>query len=390
MVNFYKSEQLTEQSTTSTTMVDISGTSVTFTPIASDHVWMIFASGVCRSSDVSEQSMEMRLVINDVEKDLWSHQNDNANTPNGAGFLIFDRITGTVSSQTIKLQFRAITGTCYAKDLRIIAAKVPNNADFKYYNSDSITSSTGTNLSVGSLTFTPSSNGNYFIIGSIKHREYPSGSTSQAWFEGSDASLHPDAPAGTRHSCARDSWNPATYIWRENLTNTSKTFHIRFTSSESGGESSEHCYRKLIAFREDAWDDISYNLAAAQTTTTSNTFQTKNSITTSTPPGNCDHLSIQCARISGSDTAGTSQKSGELRIDGNAVVRTDHHINRNGSSDQGYHYTIGVVDVTNTDQAITYDNGFLSPNSTAVECAESAIVVLRYAIRINKSHQMLL
>lgn len=388
--NYHKIEQLTEQSTTSTTFIDISNTTLTFTPNDTSEIWMIFASGVCRSSATVEESFEMRLLIGGVEEDLWSHQNLDATSPNGGGFLVFDRITGTVSEQTVKLQFRAISGTCYADNLRIVAARVPDNADFQFYQSDGITATTGANVTIGTMSFTPSSSGNYYIIGSVKHREYPGGTTSEAWFEGADSVLHPDAATGTHHSCARDPWNPATYIWRENLAASLQTFNIRFTSSNAGVDQSEHRYRKFMAFREDAWDDADYSLSAGLSTSTSGTFATKNSVTTATPPEEREYISFQTARISGASTAGTVRKSGELRIGGSTMVQTNHRISRDGTATQGYHHTIGLADVRSESGAVTYDNGFLSPDAISVECAESAIVVLRYASTGGQTHQMML
>lgn len=377
ITNYYKAEQLIEQSTTSSGFVDVSGTTLNFTPDDTSQIWMIFASGECRASGTEERPFEMRLVVNGVEKDIWSHQNSNSTSPNGAGFFVFDRITGANTLQTIKVQFRAISGTCYADNIRVIAARVPNGADFQFYQSDGLTSTTGSNVNVGSMAFTPSSMGNYYIFGSIKHREYPGGGTSQAWFEDSVGGLHPNAPSGVHHSCARDPWNPLTSVWRQNLAASLQTYRIRFTSSDSGSNSSQHVYRKMMAFREDAWDNAYYNLSAAQSTTTASTFQTKNSITVPAPPESRDYVSFQCARISG-DNSSTAQKSGELRIGGTGMVRTNHRINRAGDASQGYHHIIGLCDARNESGSLTYANGFLSPNAITVNCAESAIVVLRY------------
>lgn len=379
MAETHKVEQLSEQSTTSSSFVDISGTTLTFTPDSTSDIWVVFASGVCRSSSTSEQSFEMRLVINGSEHDLWSHQCSSSTNPNGAGFLVFDRVTGTTALQTVKLQFRQLAGTVYASDMRVVAARMPSGADFQYYDSDGIVGTTGSSVTIGSHTFTPTSSGNYYVFGKVSHREYPGGSTSQAWFEKSGGTKHPDAPTGTYYSCARDSWNPSTCVWRESLTASSTTFNIKFTSSGTGASESEHRYRKLMMFREDAFDDAGYDLSAAQTTTTSESFQTKNSVSVPAPPGEREFLTIQTARISGNTTSSTSRKSGELRAGGSALVRTDHRISRDGSSSQGYHHTVGVADVRSETGAVTYANGYLSPSEeVTIQCAESAIVVLRY------------
>ena len=233
MPNTLKAEQLSEQSTTSGTFVDIPSTTLTFTPATTGEVWMVFATGKIRSSSSSEQTVEIRLVINGTEHDLCGHQNNNATAPNGAGFLMFDRITGVATLQTVKLQFRAITGTSYANTLRVVVAKVPSGADFQYFESNAITVSNGTDLNVGQLQFNPSADGDYVIVAKMSHREDPGGSTSQAWLEDAGATipLRPDAPAGTRHSNAREPWNPMSVVFSTPLTTAVQTFILRFTSS---------------------------------------------------------------------------------------------------------------------------------------------------------------
>lgn len=379
MANIHKIEQLTEQSTTSSTFIDVSGGSLVFTPGSTSDIWIIFATGVLRSSSTSEVAAEMQLLINGTVHDLWGHQNNNAGTPNGAGFMIFERITGTVAEQTVKVQFRAATGTTFVDDLRIVAAKIPPNADFQWFESDGIVSTTGSNVIVDQLQWTAGpTTGNYIIFGKMSHREFPSGSTSQAWLEDVGENLHPDAPSGTHHSNARDAWNPMSIGWRVNMPAALQTINLRFTSSGSGSGSSQHRYRKIMAFREDAFEAGEYSEVMSQSTTTSTSFQTKNTLVTSAPSGMRDHLCFQMARISGSNST-TGRKAGELRREGSAQIRTDHRINRDGGATQGYHHMIAVAGVETVGTSITYDNGFLSPNGITVQCAESTIIVLRYA-----------
>jgi hypothetical protein len=392
MSQVYEVEQLVEQSTTSASFVDVPGTTLNFLPSATSEIWMIFVSGVCTTSSTAEESMEIRLVINDVEVDLWSHQVVH-NAPNSAGYLIFDSITGVNTLQIVKVQYRAIAATCYVNQVRVVAALVPLNADFQFSRSDAVTSTTGANVSIGSLVFTPTSSGNYCIFGSVKHREYPSTTTSEAWFAGPGGSLHPDVATGAYHSCARASWNATTYFWREALTAVSQTTHIRFRSSGSGANASQHRYRKIMIFREDAWQLSYYNISPTLSTTTGASFVAKNSVTTGALAQAQNHLSLQCVRVSGNSTVLSKEKSAELRIGGVAKVRTDHKIDANGTASAGYHHTIGLVDTLNTLSAVTYENGILSPSGITVEGAESTILVLRYPYVVpvlTQTHQMMM
>lgn len=390
MANLFKVEQITEVSTTSSTFVDVPGTTLTFSPSHNSQTWAIFVTGKSRSTSTSERAYEIILDINGVESDIWSHQNSSSTTPNHTGFFIFDRITGTTAVQTIKLRFRTI-GTCFLSSIRIVCALIPQNSDFQYSKSAVVTNTTGSNVVIGSLTFTPSSPGDYLVFGKVSHREFPAFSTSQVQFEavGSADPLHPNAPVGVGYSMARDSWNPSTCVWLETLGSGSQTFNIRFTSSGAGTESSQHTYRKLMVFRVDAWEKFDYSYSRDQSTTTSGSFTSKNSLTTSPTTFFRNTLSIQCARISGDSTSSTAQKSGQLRIGGSIVMRTDQRISRNGSADQGYHHTIGCVNTNNTNSGVTYENGFLSPNGIRVQMAESTIVVLRYPPMKN-THQLLM
>ena len=383
MANFHQVEQLVEQSTTSTSMTDVPGASLTFTPGDTGETWLVFASGILRSSSTTERDAEIQLLVNGVVVDYWGHQNNAATTPNGAGWWTFDRITGTVAAQTVKLQFRSVNGnTTYASSMRLVVAKLPANADFRFQRSDGIVSTTGSNVQILSDTWTPGSSGNYYLFGKVSHTEDPSGSTSQAWAARS-TSLHPNAPAGTYYSCAREPWSPTCVVWRENLAASSQTLELRFTSSASGAQASEHRYRKVMAFREDAWDAAQYAESLAQSTTTSGSFQTKNSLAVDKPPTARDHLIIQSARISGNSTGTTVRKAGELREASTALVRSNHRINRNGSNTQGYHHMIGVVKAEQRAAAVTHTNGFLSPDGDTIQCAESVLVALRYPPELN-------
>jgi len=380
MIYVYKVQQTTEQSTTSTSFVTISGTTLTFTPADVGHTWIIFASGTIRSSSTNEQSMELGLYINGTQKDLCSHKVSSSSTANGAGFLFFDRITGTNSSQTIDLRFRAIAGTARAGTLRVVAAYMPDGANFQYIESLGSVQTTGYGVSIQQLTFTPSSTGEYFFMGSAKIREPPGTAGSQVSFaETNNSTYHPFSPTNVAHSNCSSSWNPATYIWRESLTGGSPvTANTYFGSSDSGANPSEHIYRKMMAFRLDAWDAVQYDFSPAQQTTTSSTYQVKNTVTVTAPPVAADYISIQICRISGDSITTTHQKSGRLLIAGTVTLTTNHTINYDNAAGTGYHHTAALVDTRNSGVSVAYQNQWRSSDATNVHVAESAIVVLRY------------
>lgn len=148
-------------------------------------------------------------------------------------------------------------------------------------------------------------------------------------------------------------------------------------ASIRGGGASRWAYRKIMAFRADAWDRVEYAESLAPEATTSTTFQLKTELVTEAPSGPSNYLVIQSERVAGiSDAA--ARKSGELRADGVPLMITSHKINRPQDEQNGYHHVAGVADLRQTAASVRYENGFSSPEGISVQAAESVIVVLRH------------
>lgn len=373
---FYKVEALAEQSTASSSFVDVPGSTLTFTATDPSEVWLVFVTGVLRSSNTSPVAAEMQLLINGGVHDVWGHQNNQATTPNGAGFLIFDRVTGVTGVQTLQPQFRAAAGTTFVGSLRVVAALLPPGADFQFAETDATLSAAGTSNLLQTLTFTPSSAGDYIILGKVSQREGLDAGRVEMFLEDDTGARHPNNPAGVGYSNARNPWQPATVAFRRSLPASSRTFRL-LGDTGGGGDTSDWSYRRIMAFRADAWEALEYSEALSNTTTALASFQLKNFLTTAAPPGPRDYLVIQQARIGGQNS-NNRRKAGELRDGGTALLRTNHIINV-GDGENGYHHCAAVVNVKRTSASVTYENGFLSPDGTIdVSCAESTIIALRY------------
>lgn len=390
MSNFYKVVSLPEQSTTSTTFVVLTGTTLTFTPTDVSEIWMIFASAQIRSSSTSEQAMLLGLFVNGVEVDLCSHRTRNNNVANrGAGIFLFHRITGTTASQTIDFRYRALTGTARSGNMDIVAALLPSGADFQYIESNTQVQTTGNNVSIQNLTFTPSSAGQYLFMGSAKIREFPNSSTAQIAFrETNGTTLHPNAPTGIRQSNSFDCWSPATYMWRETLSTTSVSANAIFISSNSGTQASQHIYRKMMAFRLDAWANVDFLYDAAQSSTI--TITPKMNLTTTWPGVPTDMLAITNCRISQDSTSTSAFSTGSLRLFGDSYNSSVFSPGANNTATSGYHNAIGRANVINLNDTNVVDVGdgftilesavFFSGNgsNTLGHCAECTIIFLRY------------
>jgi cysteine-rich repeat protein len=146
--------------------------------------------------------------------------------------------------------------------------------------------------------------------------------------------------------------------------------------SLGGGLPSQWCYRKIAAFRAEAFHAVEYAESLAPETTTSTTFQIKASLDVPAPPAPTDDIVIQAERVSGGSNA-MARRMGELRAAGVPLMVTSHKINRTSLPLDGYHHVAGLVDLRRTDAAVFYENGYASPEAITVRAAESVIIVLR-------------
>lgn len=373
--NFFKVTTAPQQTTTSATYVVLTGTTLTFTPANVSEIWMIFASGTINSSNGAQITVEIGLFINGTQKDIGGHSLT-TNVTGGPGFMFFDRITGTTALQTINLRLRSNNGsTSGASQLSVIAARVPDGSDFQYIEDLAQVQTTGTNVVIQNLTFTPSAAGEYIFLGSAKIRSVPGGTgtgLTVGFREATNAAaIH---PLFQRHTNPSDCWNPATYIWRETLPASSVTASTIF--STNSGTGSQHIYRKLMAFRVDAWGSIDFTYDSTNTLAAVSKVL-KNSLTATFPGFTSDYLSIQIAKIDLNGIGSTFRLFGYLEPFSSLNVQNSQHC---PSVNTSYEVAIGLVDARTINSGLNtllFQNHFGGTGATA-NCAESTILVLRY------------
>lgn len=240
-------EQLAAQETRSVSFVDVPGTTLRFTPSSSSEVWLVFVSGRIRSTDPSETSAEMRLLINDVEVDLFGHQT-RGSEDNWAGFLTFDHVRGTTSSQKVQPQFRAETGTTAVDSLRVIAAPLPEDADFHVSETDLPDERTGPALTLEELSFTPPAAGSYVVLGKASQSEDPGNDAVQTWLERDDGTRRPLDERGSRFTNARGAWQPMFSAMSANLDRSPTKLALRGSSAGASTDwwATAYAYRRPI------------------------------------------------------------------------------------------------------------------------------------------------
>lgn len=90
-----------------------------------------------------------------------------------------------------------------------------------------------------------------------------------------------------------------------------------------------------------------------------------------------EHLVVMSSRISG-DSSEQARRVGMCLANGQALLQTQHRINRDGSDATGYHHVAGVVDARTTGEAMLYQTAIRSPDGIGVQGAASSIEIIRF------------
>jgi uncharacterized protein DUF2341 len=171
----------------------------------------------------------------------------------------------------------------------------------------------------------------------------------------------------------------ATYDWVRvrSWVNPEPQSVVGAEESLGGGAPSQWRYRKLMAFRADAFDGVGYASRGELQTTAAAGFHSTAMVAIPAPSAATDYVIIQNQRIGG-PSSDTARKVGELRAGGRPILATSHKINKDGSAAQGYHHNAAAAHAIHTGDAFVVENGVRSPDGIDVSAADSTIIVLRY------------
>ena len=354
--------------------------SSTFTPSATDEVWLWFVTFAVRSDtaqNTNATDLLGQVTLNGATDTEIEQQNNEANR--WKILIVTGYVTGTTATQTIGLDVKSETAatTTEVKNIRIVSVLMPPDADFQAAVNDATVQTTTTWTNVGTaLSFTPSSAGDYYVIAAGQHHENPSTTVSEMRFESHDGTLWPPLDNGYYSSNHRGPWDTFFVMRKINLTAGAKTFNMQFQSSNAGASASEYKGIRLFAFRADAFEltESQEDTAAASTTNTSAAPATASTLTTTAPSGERDHLIVQNMFLYDTNTGTTHQTAGDFREDGVVLSDQDHVLNRG----TGYQFASGCVSSKRTSTSHTYDNRYWTNDGNATFVKESTIHVLRF------------
>jgi cysteine-rich repeat protein len=155
------------------------------------------------------------------------------------------------------------------------------------------------------------------------------------------------------------------------------TVQLEPTTGPAGLRPSRYTHLRLLAISLDALGEV---FEAAEPGPVSTTESATVSLVKLQVPGAAaprEHLVLMSTRVAGASSE-RGRKEGLCLVDGQAILRTDHRINRDDADATGYHHVAGVVDARTTAAPANYATAIRSPDGIRVEGAASAAVVVRF------------
>ena len=331
---YYREQQLTEFTTTNTTTYQDTGASLVFTPSDTSEHWVVVATWRqrdTRTSGTTQNLGEARVRVNTVVRtgtdDITARQSGDAYISSGAMF----KITGTTAQQTIDVQFRAVGGSFNdgIDDVRILAFMIPEpgNADIQYVEDLALVNDTVNPTVAQTLTFAPTSAGDYIWMVNGFHHEADGGGTTGGLFAEDETNTDQQESDESYISNLGEGFVNMMHFEERTLGSGSQTFDIRHQPDTSLG--SERQGLTTLLFRSDVFEGVETDDAPAETSTTSSSPQTKVSLTTATQASERDYIYLAVMMHDDSGSI-TDPSFDDIRHAGNPVMSVQMQTNRGG------------------------------------------------------------
>ncbi|MFQ5922440.1 MAG: beta strand repeat-containing protein, partial [Anaerolineales bacterium] len=334
---YYRAQQLTEFTTTNQTTYQDTGASLTFTPSATTEHWVVVATWRQRDTRVAgatEDLGEARVRINGTPRtgtdDIGFRQSADAYISSGALF----KITGTTASQTVDVQFRAVGGSFddAIDDIRILAFMIPDpaGADIQYQEDLGRVSDTVNPTTAQTLTFTPSSAGDYIWLANGFHHEGNGGATTGGLFAVDETGIDQQESDESYMVNISDSLVNIMHFEQRSLGSGSQTFEIRHQPDITQG--SDRQGLTTLLFRSDIFEGVETADDPNYTATANTSPQTKVSLTTATQASERDYvyLAVMMHDDGGTGDGLAGPSYADLRHAGNPMMSTTMQIDRGG------------------------------------------------------------
>lgn len=358
-------ESLGESTTTSTTFQD--KVSLAFTGSANTDYVVFYcstnkASGSGANSEIKglKGATDGPIQVFDPRDgtDFWAQH-----------WMDFIENGGSPSEVTYKIQFRMIgLGTSHIKSARIYIIELGANDEF--IEADGSSSESGsTFVDAISLTFTPPSVGDYYVIGSAVRFDNTAGPDHHVRLNHDTASVEHGDNEHNSDPAMDDFWNAGRRF--ASLAASSQTFSIEHRTED--GDDSVLREKRLLALRLDDFPASGYAESLSESTTTSTSYQDKNSLVF-TPASSREHIIIGGHYW---HTAANNQSFFGRWLDDTVEIQDEHLIEPRGTSaNQGH--MVGFFDqFTGDGNSHTYESEFHSESGTTARIRDDTILILQ-------------
>ena len=378
---FYVAEDLTETLTSSTTYSQ--KLALTFTPSDTTEHWVVVATWRQKQDGALGSNSDFgrgRLQLNGVTR---TGNSDISHRMSGEIWKVLSvvlKITGTATSQTVSIDFRADGGTDGIDNARILAFMIPDpgNADIQYAEDLSAVIDNVNPTTAQALSFTPSSNGNYVWMASGFFHEAPGGNTNGGMFLQDEGGTDQQF-SGESHFANNDAEVvPITHFEeRSLLTGGSRTFTFRHEPDDTAdpNDGGERMGLTQLLFRSDVFEGVESAGELGTDTTSSTSYVEKLTLNTASQASNRDYIYLAVGRHD--DSGGDDLNNGhyvEVRMDTVQQVEDSHFSDRSGYPSQ---IVLAFAEYSTGNH--TFDIRHRTNSGLAVsELGSSQILALRY------------
>jgi hypothetical protein len=305
--------------------------SLSFTPSATSEQWVVLATWRMRrdpAQTIPWYTGHGRVTVNGTPRT----GNDEIVFRMAQGvwktFQVVLKITGTTANQTIGIDFASDGGDADEIDnARILAFLIPDpaSADIRYAETLALAVDSTNPTNSQTLTFSPSSAGDYVWLVNGFFHEGPGGGSNGGLFARDEIAMD-QQNSGESYIPNGEGFVPLVHFEQRSLTTGSKTFTIRHQPDTVSG--SERQGLTQLLFRTGVFDAVEVAASANLTSTGSTAPVIKNTLTTAGTGSPHDYIYLIVSGMDHLVQDVNLSVYGDIRIGGSTVLAEEVAIDR--------------------------------------------------------------
>lgn len=229
-------------------------------PKANTDYLVLWSVGIRRDSGSTRTEVRMRDGADTITRGLSGYDPEHNGTYGFGGGAFIWSTGASPASTTWNMEYRGTSGlTAFVRYGRILIIELGANDEFIYEESNN-TSASPTPAAVTTLTFTPSSLGDYVVIVASAI-----GSTNNAADPICDVDIDGTQYNSSTFTDMNDEYRPFTFMRKQSFDATEHNISMRGARQTSGGSTIEVDHVCIVALRLDDLEAHQFNSLARQT-----------------------------------------------------------------------------------------------------------------------------